>query len=369
MTRFTSNALAGSFMLAFCAAPALARWQPDKPISIIVPRSAGGSTDRVTRVVAPLLEKGPGTKTVVVNRPGASGSTGTRAALDAPRDGYTWTANAIADNATYAIAGLIDDTSIDGYRVYLHVANVPVVSVDVDAPYEGVGQLLEAMETADVTVGTAGVNSSGGMALPAIKESAGEGAHARMIAYDGGNPAVLAAAGGEVEATTQLASEQSEMIRAGRLRALAVLSDEPLEIEGIARSRRSPSGCPTSGCPKWRPRPTTSVCSSRSALPRRSTTRSTRSGRNTSWIRTSSGPTPPSAARSSPRATATRQSRGRCRWWCPRRVRGSPVARRWSIRPRSASTAPRTDCAPPRPRSPTASSSHARLPRAAFGAP
>ncbi|PWR04242.1 tripartite tricarboxylate transporter substrate binding protein [Meridianimarinicoccus roseus] len=209
-------------------------WQPDRPINIIVPWSAGGSTDQVTRVVAPILEEALGVEIVVVNQPGASGSTGTKAALDAPRDGYTWTANAIANNATYAITGLIENTSIDDYEIYLHVANAPVVSVNAGSEFQDFTQLLAAMETGDVTVGTAGVNSSGGMALAAIKEAAeGDLPGARMITYDGGNPAVIAAASGEVVATTQLAVEQTEMIRAGRLRALTVLSDKALNVEGI----------------------------------------------------------------------------------------------------------------------------------------
>lgn len=219
--------------IALSSTMALAEWKPDKPINIIVPWSAGGSTDQVTRVVAPILEEALGTNIVVVNQPGASGSIGTKAALDAPRDGYTWTANAIANNATYAVTGLIEDTSIDDYEIFLHVANVPVVSVNADAPYKDFGELLEAMKGGDVTVGTAGVNSSGGMALAAIKEAASGEFGARMVTYDGGNPAVLAAASGEVVATTQLAVEQTEMIKAGKLRGLAVLSDAPLNVEGI----------------------------------------------------------------------------------------------------------------------------------------
>lgn len=206
-------------------------WQPDKPINIIVPWAAGGSTDQVTRVVAPILEEALGVEVVVVNQPGASGSIGTQAALDAPRDGYTWTANAIANNATYAITGLLQDTSIEDYRIYLHVANVPVVSVNADSEYQSFEELLGGMRDGEVTVGTAGVNSSGGMALASIKDGLSEELPgARMITYDGGNPAVIAAASGEVQATTQLAVEQAEMIRAGRLRPLTVLSDTPLEI-------------------------------------------------------------------------------------------------------------------------------------------
>lgn len=219
------------------AAPAWAQdyaWQPDQPINIIVPWSAGGSTDQITRVVAPLIEEALGATIVVVNQPGASGSIGTKTALDAPRDGYTWTANAIANNATYAVTGLIDDTTIDDYDIYLHVANVPVVSVNPDSSYGDFETLLQAMRGGDrVTVATAGVNSSGGMALAAIEEAAGEVPGVEMIAYDGGNPAAIAAASGEAQATTQLASEQAELIKAGRLRPLVALSDQPLEIEGI----------------------------------------------------------------------------------------------------------------------------------------
>jgi tripartite-type tricarboxylate transporter receptor subunit TctC len=53
------------------------------------------------------------------------------------------------------------------------------------------------------------------------------------VTYDGGNPAVVATVSGEVEVTTQLAAEQTEMIRAKRIRPLAVVGDKPLEIEGV----------------------------------------------------------------------------------------------------------------------------------------
>ncbi|QDL94633.1 tripartite tricarboxylate transporter substrate binding protein (plasmid) [Paroceanicella profunda] len=233
MTRKHVFAAAGVLAALAAAGPALAEWKPDRPINIIVPWSAGGSTDQVTRVVAPILEEALGTPVVVVNQPGASGSIGTKAALDAPRDGYTWTANAIANNATYAVTGLLENTSIDDYRIYLHVANVPVVSVNADAAEQDFAALLEKIRGGGITVGTAGVNSSGGMALAALHEAAGDPFNARMVTYDGGNPAVIAAASGEVEATTQLAVEQAEMIRGGRIRPLAVLSDKALEIEGL----------------------------------------------------------------------------------------------------------------------------------------
>lgn len=229
MKRLASAAIAASLL----ALPATAaEWKPDHPINLIVPWSAGGSTDQVTRVVAPILAEALGQSVVVVNQPGASGSVGTQAVLDAPRDGYTWTANAVSDVGNYAVTGLIAGTSLADYKPYLHIANVPVISVTADSPYQDLGQLLDALKKGDdVTVATAGVNSSGGMALTAFQNAAA--VEARMIAYDGGNPAVLAAASGEAVATTQLASEQVEMIKAGKIRPLAALSSQPLEVEGI----------------------------------------------------------------------------------------------------------------------------------------
>ena len=101
-------------------------WKPERPITIIVPWAAGGSTDQVTRVAAAEIEKALGQKIVVVNQPGASGSIGTRNALQAPQDGYTWTAGAAKDLGTYAVSGLLD-TKISDWQPYLSVVNVSVL--------------------------------------------------------------------------------------------------------------------------------------------------------------------------------------------------------------------------------------------------
>jgi tripartite-type tricarboxylate transporter receptor subunit TctC len=206
-------------------------WQPDQPITIIVPWAAGGSTDQVTRVAAGEIEEALGQKIVVVNQPGASGSIGTKAALDATRDGTTWTAGAAQDLGTYIVLGMLD-TKIEDWHLYLNVANVAVVGVNPDSPYQTMGELLQAMEESpgEITVATAGLNSAGHNAIESIREAAG--IEYRHVTYDGGNPAVIATVSGETEVTTQLAVEQAEMIRAGRIRPLAVLSDQPLELAG-----------------------------------------------------------------------------------------------------------------------------------------
>ena len=195
-----------------------------------MPWGAGGATDQVTRVTAGVLEKELGQRVVIVNQPGASGSIGKKNAWEAPRDGYTWAAGAPKQLGTYKLLGQWD-TWIDDWQLYVTVTNVPLVSVNPDTPYEDMGQLLDAMRAGPVPVATAGAGSSGHAAIEGIK--AATGIQYRHVTYDGGNPAVIATVGGETEVTTQLASEQAEMVRGKRLRPLAVLAGQPLAIEGF----------------------------------------------------------------------------------------------------------------------------------------
>lgn len=235
MYRASWRILVGSMavLLAGTAGSISQEWQPDRPINLIVPWGAGGSTDQVTRVTAPILAEALGVDVVVVNQPGASGAIGTQEVLNAAKDGYTWTANAIANNATYSVTGLLEGTDIDDWHIYLSVANVPVVSVPADSEFQDFGQLLEALKARgnEITVATAGITSSGGTAIAALSD-AGTFDY-NMITYDGGGPAAIATASGEAMVTTQLAVEQTELIRGKRLRALAVLSAEPLVLEGV----------------------------------------------------------------------------------------------------------------------------------------
>ena len=231
MRSVTSAVLGVATAVAVSTSVAAQSWQPEQPITIIVPWSAGGSTDQVTRVVAGELEDALGQKVVIVNQPGASGSVGTKNAWEAPHDGYTWAAGAASDLGTYPVLGMLD-TKLDDWALFLNVANVAVVGVNPDSPYEEVSQLLEAMKAdpGQVSVATAGLSSAGHNAMESIAQQSG--VEYKHVTYDGGNPAVIATVAGETEVTTQLASEQAEMIRANRLRPLAVIGTEPLELAG-----------------------------------------------------------------------------------------------------------------------------------------
>lgn len=218
-------------LLAMPVCASAGTWKPAKPIKLIVPWGAGGSTDQVTRVCAGELEGPLGQKIVVVNQPGASGSIGTKNTLDAPKDGYTWTSGAAKDLGTYQILGMID-TNIRDWHLFLNISLPQVVAVRTDSPYKSFGDLLNAFKKnpGKIKVSSAGINSAGHSGIETIKKYTG--ISYKHITYDGGNPAVIAVVAGEADVVTQLSSEETDMLKAGKLRALAVLDDNPLNIKG-----------------------------------------------------------------------------------------------------------------------------------------
>ncbi len=208
-----------------------APWRPARAITIIVPWAAGGSTDMTARIMASQMEKPLGQKIVIINSPGAGGAIGMKEAWDRPRDGLTWTANSSTAAISYAVLGQLDLTHRDWLYFYsLYAPNV--IAVRVDSPIKDVRGLVDAMKARPgaVTVSTAGAGSSGHLAAETFRLAAGT--TYRHIAYAGGAPAVVAAVAGEVEVVMQLSMEAAEMLRAKRLRALAVMSSTPLELDG-----------------------------------------------------------------------------------------------------------------------------------------
>lgn len=223
--------LSMGIVLVQTATAADAAWKPNKPINLIVPWGAGGATDGVSRQTAMVLEKFIGQKIVIVNQPGASGSVGTKNVLDKPKKGLYWTAGAVKDLGVYKVQGLLD-TTLDDWHVFTNFAIPNVVAVNASSPYKDFGELLEAFKAnpGKIKVATAGVNSAGHTAIEMIKSYTG--IDYKHVSYDGGNSAVIATVAGECDMVPQLAKEEVDMLKAGKLRALAVLADSPLKIDG-----------------------------------------------------------------------------------------------------------------------------------------
>src|SRR4029453_8948842 len=94
--------------------------------------------------------------------------------LEAPKDGYTWTAGAPKQVGTYPLLGMIN-SKLDDFHLFLSVTLVSVGSVNPNPPYQTLPQLLDAMKAkpGQVTVATAGNTSAGHFAMEAISQATG----------------------------------------------------------------------------------------------------------------------------------------------------------------------------------------------------
>jgi tripartite-type tricarboxylate transporter receptor subunit TctC len=224
---------AGAVVLAgVWALPAAAQqWQPEQPVRIIVPWSAGGATDSIMRMLAAEITDDLGTPVVVVNQTGARGTVGTKSVMDAPHDGLTWASGGVQDIGTYKLQGLLD-TSMEDWHIFMIVRNAPVLTVGNDTPFETVDDVVEYMkgDGQELSVGTSGIPSTAYSAMQAFADHVG--GKFKAVGYDGDAPTMVAVVSGEVQATTQSGPGQAPMIKGKRVRPLAVLADGALEIEG-----------------------------------------------------------------------------------------------------------------------------------------
>jgi tripartite-type tricarboxylate transporter receptor subunit TctC len=249
MTRILSTLVGAAVgLLATSAVAQDYAWKPDRPVTIIVPWAAGGSTDQMARIVASELEAELKQKFIVVNQPGASGSVGTKNAVEAAKDGYTWAAGAATDVGTYRVLGLLD-TGLKDWHMFFAVANLTAIAANPNAPFKDFGQLLDALKKggSSVPVATAGLSSAGHNFMESVKANAK--IDYKHVTYDGGNPAVLSTVSGETQAVAQLLVEMSEFIKGKRLVPLAVLSEKPVMLEGFGEIQPTTKWLPSMPAP------------------------------------------------------------------------------------------------------------------------
>ena len=235
--QFSKLSICAMFAAAFCTGALFAGgqsggWRPSKPIRIIVPWEAGSSVDQVTRITAAELGKEFKARFVFENQPGDSGAIGIKSAMDAPKDGYTWAAGMTADLATYRILGLLDTSIKNDWDIFVSLGNVGVIGVSANSRYQTFDQLLADLKAnpGQISVAAAGQLSEGHINMEVIRRFTG--VNYKLAVYGDAKSAVAAAASGEVPVTTQSAAEQADMIRARRIRPLAVISDADMNLEG-----------------------------------------------------------------------------------------------------------------------------------------
>jgi len=205
---------------------------PTRDITLIVPWNPGGSSDLIGRLLVADMERTLGVRIPVVNTPGATGTIGMNDCITKPHDGYTLIANATPH--THGVTGMAPWKPSDW--AYLAAYYVPgIIAVHRDSPYRTIQDLVNAIgrNPDTITGGTAGVGSSGYVNMEVLKSVIPEFKSYRHIAYTGGAPAVTATLAREVDFTPQLSNEMIDHLRAGTLRALATLTEDDVQFDGV----------------------------------------------------------------------------------------------------------------------------------------
>jgi tripartite-type tricarboxylate transporter receptor subunit TctC len=213
---------------ALSLAPAAAQTFPTRPITLVVPFAAGGSTDVVARIIAQKMSEGLGQQVIVENVAGAGGSTGAARVAKAEPDGYTILMGTVA---THALNPLMlkrkpYDAVTDFAPVSLLVIVPNVLVVHPSLPAKTVPELLALLKAdpAKYNYASSGVGTPLHLSGELFKSMAK--VNMQHIAYRGSGPALNDVVAGQVPIMFDNLPSASEFIRAGTLRGIAVTTKE-----------------------------------------------------------------------------------------------------------------------------------------------
>ena len=217
------NFAAAALLALGAAHAALAAW-PEKPITLVVPWAAGGSTDILARTVSEKLSQSLGVAVVVDNKAGASGNIGSLAVVRAKPDGHTILFGSMS---THAMNGAlmakmpfhgVDDFAPIGLLAY--VTNTMVVHPSV--PANNVKELIAWAKAnpGKLAYASAGPGSTNHLSAVLLERLAGiEMLH---VPYKGGAPAVADTVAGQTQVLFTAATQSLPHVKVGKLKLLAV---------------------------------------------------------------------------------------------------------------------------------------------------
>ena len=236
MSRFHSDAAPKrrTFVLAATVATAavslapfaaLAQAQfPAKPITIIVPFSAGGTTDILARVIGQYMGRDLGQTVVVDNRAGAGGNIGGQAAARAPADGYTLFMGTVGTHAiNQSLYRKMPFDPIKDFAPLSRVAMVPNLLVaNPSQPFKSVKEMIAFAKAnpGKINFGSSGNGSSIHLSGELFKQMAG--VDMQHVPYRGSAPAVSDLLGGQISVMFDNMPSAIPHVKGGKLRALAV---------------------------------------------------------------------------------------------------------------------------------------------------
>lgn len=219
--------------LALTCGGVAAQQFPEREMLGVIMWGAGGATDTVARAVTPAAEAALGQPIVLLNKSGGAGAISTNYVNSAPADGYTLLYGA-ENPQIHGVMGVSELDYDSFYPVNILGRGVAVVTVAADSEYQSFQELLDDVKA---NPGTLKMGSTGPGGLPSVVGALIRNAtefDVIAVPFDGEGPGLTALQGGHVDFMPAGISAAAEAIKAGRLRALAVVdAGEVEQLPGV----------------------------------------------------------------------------------------------------------------------------------------
>ncbi|GAB5406331.1 MAG: hypothetical protein Aurels2KO_45620 [Aureliella sp.] len=202
---------------------------PSKPITIVCPWAAGGGTDRVSRRIAMELERELETPVNVINATGGKGVTGHNRGLSARPDGYTLTMMTFELNTMHWMR-LTDLTHQDCIPLISVNEDYAALFVAADAPWQTLGELTEAVRSAEEPLTASGTALGGAWHLALAGWLNSESIPAEQVTWipsAGSSPSLQQLVSGGVDIVCCSLPEARSLLESDTIRALGVMSSQP----------------------------------------------------------------------------------------------------------------------------------------------
>ena len=220
--------------LALATMPAQAQdaWPAAKPIKIIVPFAAGGTSDALARLLGQKLQESLKQTVIVENRAGAGGVIGADAAAKSPPDGYTLLLGTIASHAINpALQPKMPYDALRDFAPVFFVGNIAnVLLVGAAQPMKSVADVIKAAKAKPGTIGYGTPGSGSSQHLSGEKFKLDAGVDLVHIPYKGSGPSLQDLIAGQIPMSFDTALSALPHITSGKIRALAVTTGKRSKV-------------------------------------------------------------------------------------------------------------------------------------------
>lgn len=219
-----------ALLAAIAVLPAQAQDKyPSKPINMLVPFAAGGSSDVIARLVGEKMSQALGQRIVMENMGGAGGATALTRAARAEPDGYTIViGNSGTNAASYTIYSDLKYTPADFIPIGLVAKTSPMIALKLDFPAKDLREFLAYAKAnpGKISLGHAGVGSSNYLICRNFLKASG--LDVALVSYRGAGPALNDLMGGQIDGVCDAATSLSGAVQGNKVKALVVATPQRL---------------------------------------------------------------------------------------------------------------------------------------------